>query len=57
MASKKMSVDEDLPNFFEIINLRQRAQMVTMYNNMKENFGFEYTDPDTIQAILDAPYP
>lgn len=31
--------------------------MVTMYNNMKDNFGFEYTDPDTIQAIKDAPYP
>jgi len=52
-----MSVDEDLPNFFEIIKLNQRTQMVTMYNNMKDNFGFEYTDPDTIQAIKDAPYP
>jgi len=57
MASKKMSVDEDLPHFFNIINMRQRNQMITMYKNMKENFGFEYTDPDTIAAIQDAPYP
>lgn len=28
-----------------------------MYNNMKNNFGFEYTDPDTIQSLQDAEYP
>lgn len=28
-----------------------------MYNNMKNNFGFEYTDPDTIKALIDAEYP
>lgn len=28
-----------------------------MYNNMKKNFGFEYTDPDTIDALKAADYP
>lgn len=28
-----------------------------MYNNMKLNFGFEYTDPDTIEALANAKYP
>jgi len=31
--------------------------MITMYNNMKKNFGFEYTDPDTIEALEKAEYP
>merc|ERR1719272_2158649 len=52
-----MAVDEDLPNFFTVIPLGQREQMITMYNNMKKNFGFEYTDPDTIQALKAAEYP
>lgn len=52
-----MQVDEDLPKFYDITNLRQRNQMVTMYNNMKNNFGFEYTDPDTIEELQKAAYP
>jgi len=28
-----------------------------MYNNMKNNFGFEYTDPDTIEELRNAAYP
>lgn len=52
-----MEVDEDLPHFFDTTTLAQRRQMTTMYNNMKSNFGFEYTDPDTIQALADAKYP
>ena len=31
--------------------------MITMYNNMKKNFGFEYTDPDVIKALEEADYP
>jgi hypothetical protein len=28
-----------------------------MYENMKKNFGFEYTDPDTIEELRNAEYP
>lgn len=57
MTKQQMEVDEDLPHFYDITTLRQRHQMITMYNNMKQNFGFEYTDPDTIQELKDAKYP
>lgn len=57
MANKKMEVDEDLPLFYNVTTLEQRRQMITMYNNMKNNFGFEYTDPDTIEALEKAEYP
>lgn len=57
MARQTMEVDEDLPHFYDITTLSQRRQMTTMYNNMKLNFGFEYTDPDTIQALAHAKYP
>lgn len=51
MMKEEMEVDEDLPHFYDITTLSQRHQMVTMYNNMKKNFGFEYTDPDTIEEL------
>ena len=57
MVSKEMSVDEDLPHFYNITTLRQRKQMIKMYNNMKHNFGFETTDPDTIAELEKAEYP
>lgn len=57
MASKKMQVDEDLPQFYSVTTLPQRKQMCTMYNNMKNNFGFEYTDPDVIDELEKADYP
>ena len=57
MSKDEMEVDEDLPHFYNITTMSQRNQMVTMYNNMKKNFGFEYTDPDTIDALKSADYP
>merc|ERR1719263_784951 len=52
-----MKVDEDLPPFYGIVRLSQRENLTKMYNNMKKNFGFEFTDPDTIEALNQAPYP
>jgi hypothetical protein len=54
MTRKEMTVDEDLPEFYNVTTLAQRHQLTTMYNNMKENYGFEYTDPDTIDALAKA---
>lgn len=57
MNRKQMQVDEDLPNFFSVVKLEDREKMIKMYDNMKVNFGFETTDPDTIKSLKDAPYP
>jgi len=51
MNRKQMQVDEDLPNFFSVVKLEDREKMIKMYHNMKENFGFETTDPDTIKSL------
>lgn len=52
MASKDIEVDEDNPNFFATLKLNQADVLVTHNEQAKKQFGFEFTDPDTI-AILD----
>ena len=49
---KEMLVDEDLPNFFTSLKLSSTQELVKENENMKRNFGFETTDPDTIEALL-----
>jgi hypothetical protein len=51
MSRDEIAVDEDLPGFFTVMRLAQRDQLIAMSANMKENFGFEFTDPDTIEAL------
>lgn len=53
MAEKELVVDEDLPNFFKSVKLNQADELIKENENMKDNFGFEPNDPDTIE-ILDA---
>lgn len=53
LCDKTIDVDEDLPNFFKSVKLSSADHLIKMNDNMKTNFGFEITDPDTI-AILDA---
>ena len=57
MARGEMNVDEDLPHFYNIIKMSQRNQLTKMYENMQKNFGFEFTDPDTINELALAPFP
>lgn len=47
----KMKVDEDLPNFFESIKLSSAKDLVAENDNMRNNFGFETNDPDTIAQL------
>lgn len=49
---KKMDVDEDLPNFFKALKLSSAREIIIENANMKENFGFETTDPDTVEGLL-----
>jgi len=39
LQAKKISVDEDLPNFFHCVKLSQADEMVVEQKNMRENFG------------------
>jgi hypothetical protein len=57
MSRDEIQVDEDLPSFFTVMRLAQRDQLIAMSTNMKENFGFEFTDPDTIEALEKAAFP
>ena len=53
LSDGEINVDEDLPNFFNCVKLSHADELIKENENMKENFGFEYNDPDTIE-ILDA---
>lgn len=57
MSRDEIAVDEDLPGFFTVMRLAQRDQLIAMSANMKKNFGFEFTDPDTIEALEKAAFP
>jgi len=51
MSEGEIEVDEDLPNFFKALKMSSANELIAEYKNMKENFGFETTDPDTIDAL------
>ena len=57
MASKEINVDEDLPNFFKSVKLSQADELVEENRNMKDNFLFDLTDPDTIERLDDTKVP
>lgn len=46
-----MMVDEDLPNFFKAIKLSSAKELILENENLQANFGFETTDPDTIEGM------
>lgn len=52
-----MLVDEDLPNFFDSLNLSSAKELDLENENMKWNFGFETTDPDTIANLKNISMP
>jgi hypothetical protein len=51
VSELEYSVDEDLPNFFESIKKSSALELVDENKNMMENFGFETTDPDTVEGL------
>lgn len=57
MSHKSIQVDEDLPNFFDAVKLSQADVLVHEQENMRENFGFQHNDPDTIENLDDASLP
>lgn len=51
LAQDDISVDEDLPNFFEALKLRHADQIVAEYHNMKNRYGLEIEDADVIAKL------
>lgn len=46
-----IEIDEDLPNFFESLTLRQANEIVEKDQYFREHFLFEENDPDTIKRL------
>jgi hypothetical protein len=40
-----------LPNFFKSVRLSQANEVITEETNMRNNYGFSYTDEDTIEEL------
>ena len=51
MASKEISVHEDLPNFYTSIKLSQADQVVLEYQNIKRFYGIEINDPIVVNIL------
>lgn len=51
LSSEELSVDEDLPNFFEALKLKHADQVVSEYHNIKDRYGLEIEDADLIAKL------
>ena len=49
--SNKITVDEDLPNFFRSIKMSSAQELIAENENLMERFGIEVTDPDTVKGL------
>jgi len=54
---QKIEVDEDLPEFFDAIKLSQAHEVVSEFNNLKNKYGFETHNPETIRKLANAKKP
>lgn len=57
LQAQDIEVDEDLPPFFNVIKLSQANMILSQEKNMRENFGFNIYDGDTIDALNNAKNP
>lgn len=46
-----ISVDEDLPKFFQTIKLHQADQIIKEYYHMRDRYGIEIEDADVIRKL------
>lgn len=51
LQKEQISVDEDLPSFFEAIKLKQADEIVSEYYNIKNRYGLEIEDADVIKKL------
>ncbi len=52
ISNQVISVDENLPNFFQAVKLSDADWMVFENKNMRENYGFNFI-PETVEKRLD----
>jgi len=57
LQEKEIEVDEDLPNFFKSVRLSQADEVLKEEANMREKYGFSYTDQDTVEYLEKATIP
>jgi hypothetical protein len=51
LQRNEIEVDEDLPNFFEVVKLSQADMIVKEAENMKENYLVEIEDPRVVKVL------
>jgi hypothetical protein len=51
LQERDQNLDEDLPNFFKTIPIPRANRLVSEGNNMKQNFGFLFSDITTNQIL------
>ena len=51
LSSKDITVDEDLPDFFDCIKLSQADEVVLESRNCKRNYGIEIQDPEIVNLL------
>lgn len=51
LSNGELSVDEDLPNFYEVLKLFHADQIICEYANIKERYGIEIEDAEVIAKL------
>lgn len=57
LTSKDVSVDEDLPNFFNSLNIPQGDQILCDAITIKDSYGIEIEDPGLLSKIAEVKLP
>lgn len=52
ISNNQISVDENLPNFFEAVKLADADWMVFENSNLRKNYGYNFI-PETVEERLD----
>lgn len=51
MSKEELDVDEDLPNFFEALQLSEAEKIIAENRQMMTNFGFELAEFNLINKL------
>lgn len=51
MQEKEIAVDEDLPFFFETVQLFQAEELLKQEYNIRLNYGFSFINNQTIDSL------
>lgn len=57
MYRKDIQVDEDLPNFFEVLKPQQAYQMIAEAKNMRQEFSIEIMEDSVLRRLGNMQWP